>query len=172
MVKVKLSTSHRYIPFSKSFLPSMSMAVHCFKGKFDIEIKSDNLQLKHWDVRGQTRILYDPRFEDCFGSCLQLLKPLQKTNCNLLVAPVKLAQSQRRTDRRPGERGRTKFGLPSREDVQARSERVQVHRQQENYTRLQVRRALNLPAVLHQRGRERHHRQRRSLETGRQHPLG
>ena len=95
MVKVKLVTSHRFIPFSKSFLPSMSMAIHCLKGKFDIEIKSDNLQLKHWDVRGKTRILYDPRFEDCFGSCLQLLKPVQKTNSNLLVASSEPAESQR-----------------------------------------------------------------------------
>jgi hypothetical protein len=172
MVKVKLTTSHKYIPFSKSFLPSMSMSIHSYKKKFCIDISSDNLQLKHWDIRGQTRILYDPQFEQSFGSSLQLLKPLQKTNSNLLVAARHPALSERRADRRPGERGRSQLGLPSRENVQARIERVQVHREQENHPRLQVRRALDLPALLHQRGRKRDDCQRLSVSTHRQHYLG
>lgn len=172
MVKVKLTTSHKYIPFSKSFLPSMSMSIHSYKKRFCIEIKSDNLQLKHWDIRGQTRILYDPQFEQVFGSSLQLLKPLQKTNSNLLVPAPHPALPEGRADRRPGERGRSQLGLPSRENVQTRIERVQVHREQENNPRLQVRRALDLPALLHQRGGERHGRQRPPVSAGWKHPLG
>ena len=85
-VTIKLRTSHRYIPFSKKFLPSITLDACSALNKICVDIKSDNLRgSNQWDIKGTSRILYSKQFERLYGCSLQLIKSEEKVHSNLLV---------------------------------------------------------------------------------------
>lgn len=85
-VQVTFSSWHRYIPFSKSFLPSASLSIVGDGRSVRIDMKCEDFHSKKWDQFANAQIVYNPSFQATYGCALQVLNEKTKTHSDLLVA--------------------------------------------------------------------------------------
>lgn len=79
-----VTTSHKYIPFSTSFLPSMQLQVICLGDLISADLKVQNLKTKKWDLGNGCLFLHNPAFESKFGCSVQIVNSTAMTHSNLL----------------------------------------------------------------------------------------
>lgn len=85
-VKVSLVTSLKYVPFSSSFMPHMTMKIHNRDKRYLAEMCGKNLNTDLIDLNHNTSLLLDSKtFPQKYGCPLQLLNKSLSTHENLFL---------------------------------------------------------------------------------------